>query len=301
MAQLKYCDKHNQVGFLRKPDESAGFAEIVDFLRGSNLRYTITEASIRDTLQLERRSYHLNSSYHLSLLLLSQEPENQAFISSEENEQLRKSMDILDREIPKSLENKVEEEEENIDLRKQRSGSRSFLLKTDQGDTFATPKRQGFRGAQDEQITRFTKGNQSPTKVLSFEEPDQLKLILRKLTSAELNPDSTTFTQVNTGQVHTAKVNPVRAERVSKEKRVKEPMTEEDPSISILAEKLQQEEREQYSIEDRAKIQEASQNFMVAFGTEEDDRAIKKMNEEKLNHKEERKEVDESVYFSIRS
>ncbi|GJX52634.1 hypothetical protein Tco_0281003 [Tanacetum coccineum] len=34
----KYCDKHNQVGVLRKPDESAGFAEIVDFLRGSNLR-----------------------------------------------------------------------------------------------------------------------------------------------------------------------------------------------------------------------------------------------------------------------
>ncbi|GKA80700.1 hypothetical protein Tco_0787392 [Tanacetum coccineum] len=41
------------VGFLRKPDESAGFAEIVDFLRGSNLRYTISKASIRDSLQLE--------------------------------------------------------------------------------------------------------------------------------------------------------------------------------------------------------------------------------------------------------
>ncbi|GJZ29597.1 putative ribonuclease H-like domain-containing protein [Tanacetum coccineum] len=79
MAQLKYCDKHNQVGFLRKPDESTGFAEIVDFLRGSNLsaittltpantnadgtleikatidtiRYTISEASIRDSLQLD--------------------------------------------------------------------------------------------------------------------------------------------------------------------------------------------------------------------------------------------------------
>ncbi|GJS18327.1 putative ribonuclease H-like domain-containing protein [Tanacetum coccineum] len=38
----QYCDKHNQVGFLRKPDESAGFAEIVDFLRGSNLRYALT-------------------------------------------------------------------------------------------------------------------------------------------------------------------------------------------------------------------------------------------------------------------
>ncbi|GJU05700.1 putative ribonuclease H-like domain-containing protein [Tanacetum coccineum] len=33
---------HNQVGFLRKPDESTGFAEIVDFLRGSNLRYDLT-------------------------------------------------------------------------------------------------------------------------------------------------------------------------------------------------------------------------------------------------------------------
>ncbi|GKD56595.1 hypothetical protein Tco_1289982 [Tanacetum coccineum] len=42
MAQLKYCDKHNQVGFLRKPDESAEFAEIVDFLRGSNLKYALT-------------------------------------------------------------------------------------------------------------------------------------------------------------------------------------------------------------------------------------------------------------------
>ncbi|GJY89265.1 hypothetical protein Tco_0503893, partial [Tanacetum coccineum] len=51
MAQLKYCDKHNQVGFLRNPDESAGFAEIVDFLRGSNLRYALTtNPTIYDSL-----------------------------------------------------------------------------------------------------------------------------------------------------------------------------------------------------------------------------------------------------------
>ncbi|GJT45658.1 hypothetical protein Tco_0954373 [Tanacetum coccineum] len=51
MAQLKYCDKHNQVGFLRKPDESAGFAEIVDFLRVSNLRYALTtNPTIYDSL-----------------------------------------------------------------------------------------------------------------------------------------------------------------------------------------------------------------------------------------------------------
>ncbi|GJT15003.1 hypothetical protein Tco_0873709 [Tanacetum coccineum] len=40
MASLKYCDKHNQVGFLKKPEESAGFAEIVDFLKGSHIRLT---------------------------------------------------------------------------------------------------------------------------------------------------------------------------------------------------------------------------------------------------------------------
>ncbi|GJS96580.1 putative ribonuclease H-like domain-containing protein [Tanacetum coccineum] len=40
-----------QVGFLRKPDESAGFAEIVDFLRGSNLRYALTtNPTIYDSL-----------------------------------------------------------------------------------------------------------------------------------------------------------------------------------------------------------------------------------------------------------
>ncbi|GKC18119.1 hypothetical protein Tco_1014901, partial [Tanacetum coccineum] len=38
MASMKYCDKHNQVGFLKKPEESAGFAEIVDFLKVSHSR-----------------------------------------------------------------------------------------------------------------------------------------------------------------------------------------------------------------------------------------------------------------------
>ncbi|GJZ66898.1 hypothetical protein Tco_0630138, partial [Tanacetum coccineum] len=42
MAQLKYCDKYNQVGFLFKPAESAGYTEIVDFLRRSKLRYALT-------------------------------------------------------------------------------------------------------------------------------------------------------------------------------------------------------------------------------------------------------------------
>ncbi|GKE77794.1 hypothetical protein Tco_1543914 [Tanacetum coccineum] len=61
MASLKYCDKHNQVGFLKKPEERAGFAEIVDFLKSSHIRlratidtleYIITEVFVRSKLQL---------------------------------------------------------------------------------------------------------------------------------------------------------------------------------------------------------------------------------------------------------
>ncbi|GJW52060.1 hypothetical protein Tco_0093411 [Tanacetum coccineum] len=51
MASMKYCDKHNQVGFLKKPEESTGFVEIVDFLKGSHIRYALTHnPTIHDSL-----------------------------------------------------------------------------------------------------------------------------------------------------------------------------------------------------------------------------------------------------------
>ena len=34
---MKYCEKHNQVGFLAKPAGSDDFHEIVDFLHGVSL------------------------------------------------------------------------------------------------------------------------------------------------------------------------------------------------------------------------------------------------------------------------
>ncbi|GKA28596.1 putative ribonuclease H-like domain-containing protein [Tanacetum coccineum] len=37
---LKYSDKHNMVAFLKKPNESVGFTEVVDFLKGTSLRIT---------------------------------------------------------------------------------------------------------------------------------------------------------------------------------------------------------------------------------------------------------------------
>ncbi|GJW72829.1 putative ribonuclease H-like domain-containing protein [Tanacetum coccineum] len=46
MATLKYLDKHNMVAFLKKPNESVGFTKIVDFLKGTSLRYSLTHNPI---------------------------------------------------------------------------------------------------------------------------------------------------------------------------------------------------------------------------------------------------------------
>ncbi|GKC85438.1 hypothetical protein Tco_1141155 [Tanacetum coccineum] len=51
MANLKYYDKHNMVAFLKKPNESVGFTEVVDFLKGTSLRYALTHnPTIYDSL-----------------------------------------------------------------------------------------------------------------------------------------------------------------------------------------------------------------------------------------------------------
>ncbi|GJU92210.1 hypothetical protein Tco_1304633 [Tanacetum coccineum] len=51
MANLRYSDKHNMVAFLKKPTESVGFNEIVDFLKGTSLRYALSHnLTIYDSL-----------------------------------------------------------------------------------------------------------------------------------------------------------------------------------------------------------------------------------------------------------
>ncbi|GJT63960.1 hypothetical protein Tco_1015440 [Tanacetum coccineum] len=51
MTTLKYSDKHNMVAFLKKPNESVGFTKIVDFLKGTSLRYALTHnPTIYDSL-----------------------------------------------------------------------------------------------------------------------------------------------------------------------------------------------------------------------------------------------------------
>ncbi|GKE56626.1 hypothetical protein Tco_1495811, partial [Tanacetum coccineum] len=55
MANLEFCDKHNMVAYLEKPEGSAEFHQIIDFLTASidGQAKTITEASLRRHLKLE--------------------------------------------------------------------------------------------------------------------------------------------------------------------------------------------------------------------------------------------------------
>ncbi|GKE54358.1 hypothetical protein Tco_1489514, partial [Tanacetum coccineum] len=51
MANLKYSDKHNMVAFLKKTNESVGFTKVVDFLKGTSLKYALTHnPTIYDSL-----------------------------------------------------------------------------------------------------------------------------------------------------------------------------------------------------------------------------------------------------------
>ncbi|GJW26016.1 hypothetical protein Tco_0039827 [Tanacetum coccineum] len=46
MADLKYRDEHNKVGFLEKPKGSADYHQVLDFLRSSHIRYVISHDPI---------------------------------------------------------------------------------------------------------------------------------------------------------------------------------------------------------------------------------------------------------------
>ncbi|GJY32518.1 hypothetical protein Tco_0416987 [Tanacetum coccineum] len=43
MATLEFCDKHNMVSYLEKPEGSAEFHQIIDFLTTSHIHYALTE------------------------------------------------------------------------------------------------------------------------------------------------------------------------------------------------------------------------------------------------------------------
>ncbi|GKA15846.1 hypothetical protein Tco_0695593 [Tanacetum coccineum] len=42
MLSLKFAETYNVVAFLGKPEESDGFAEIIDFLKASSVSYALT-------------------------------------------------------------------------------------------------------------------------------------------------------------------------------------------------------------------------------------------------------------------
>ncbi|GJT31369.1 hypothetical protein Tco_0911644 [Tanacetum coccineum] len=132
-------------------------------------------------------------------------------------------------------------------------------FETDQGDTFVTPeKSKGSGEAQEEQISPSTLEAAQILTIVASEgfKGSQAPLV----NTAELYPDSTTSAQIIMVKVMLLRLINGEAEKGSKEKR-KEPMTEEDLQAEVQAQMTSR----------------ASRTF-VAFGSDEDERAIKMMN-----------------------
>ncbi|GJU47190.1 hypothetical protein Tco_1204456 [Tanacetum coccineum] len=123
------------LGFLFKPAESAGYTEIVDFLRISKLRYALTHnPPIYDSLVkqfwqtatartlADGTGPSFDPSYHMPPPPLH-EPEIQTSRSSEESEQLRNLLDLVPR-----LESRVESLEEELNDTKQTLGTAVLKL-----------------------------------------------------------------------------------------------------------------------------------------------------------------------------
>ncbi|GJU38048.1 hypothetical protein Tco_1186402 [Tanacetum coccineum] len=58
MADLTFVDSHNMVAYLEKSEDNVDFAEIVDFLNASPIRYALTTIVITESSV--RRDLHFN-------------------------------------------------------------------------------------------------------------------------------------------------------------------------------------------------------------------------------------------------
>ncbi|GJU09489.1 ribonuclease H-like domain-containing protein [Tanacetum coccineum] len=211
-----------------------------------------TQPTLPPSPQVPSPSYHdtegptFEPSYHLSPPP-SHEPENQAFRSSEENEQLRNLMDIVPRlesrvktlekelsetkqtlgtailqltEKVKKLENKLRKKRKSKETKDAEGQDQEVPFETDQGDTFVTPeKSKGSGEAQEEQISPSTlEAAQILTNVASegfkgSQAPLGSKIYKRKSKSTKtptkiLHFEEPDSAQVNTARVNTAELNP---------------------------------------------------------------------------------------------
>ncbi|GJS85156.1 hypothetical protein Tco_0751697 [Tanacetum coccineum] len=140
---------------------------------------------------------------------------------------------------------------------------------------------EGFKGSQaplgSKIYKRKSKSTKTPTKILHFEEPDSAQVNTAQVNTAELNPDNNKRASRVTdleeqkdasfqnGMLNTRQIDldALLARRLveQEEEAAREALATEFDYIQarlnadqILAEKIQQEEREQYTIEERAKF-----------------------------------------------
>ncbi|GJY93767.1 putative ribonuclease H-like domain-containing protein [Tanacetum coccineum] len=225
--------------FLLKPTESAGYTEIVDFLRRSKLRYALTHnPPIYDSLVKQFWQTATARTLEDGIQQLNATIDSIEYTITEES--VRRQLQLADASGINMLQN------EEIFVGLQNIGSKSGGW--DQfGSNIATAliyqeiplispeKARRFKDhispLSKQDIQKETKSTKLPTKILQFEEPIQLKLILLKLILLELNPE--VHLHHPTPSSYWVSINAAELKLINSCK------------------KAQQEEREQYSIEDK--------------------------------------------------
>ncbi|GJU91297.1 hypothetical protein Tco_1303720 [Tanacetum coccineum] len=233
LVQLKYCDKHNQVGFLYKPAESADYTEIVDFLRRSKLRSIECTITLR---LLVRRQLQLADASGINML---------------QNEEIFAGLQNIGPLLPAML---------TIDACQPQPSAAptpSQPVPTPTPShvqippiTSTPPSNRKFKGITTPPVSKLyrrkPKSTATPTKVLDFEEPAERPVTTASTAvntgstplaqdntgstpSAQDNTGSTPSTQVNTGSTPSAELNTGETERVQR-REGKAPMTEKTSS-----------------------------------------------------------------------
>ncbi|GJS63087.1 hypothetical protein Tco_0677651 [Tanacetum coccineum] len=210
------------------------------------------------------------------------------------------------------LENKLRQKrkrEETEDEEDAEGQDQDIPSQTDQGNKFATPEKSKDSGeAQAEQISPSTleaaqiltirkpKSTATPTKVLDFEEPAERPVTT---TSTAVNTGSTPSAQVNTGSTPSAELNTEQRYAAIRNK---------PPTISQLRNQMitylkhvankKHAELKSKSFEEIQVLYERykkqDQTF-VAIGSEEDERAVKKMHEQCLRIKRKNRRLNLSM------
>ncbi|GKE27821.1 hypothetical protein Tco_1443205, partial [Tanacetum coccineum] len=175
MANLDFCDKHNMVAFLRKPEGSEGFHQIVDFLNSTHIKYALTKnptiyvSLIYQFWQTAFASTSKNGEMEITAT-------NDGRVKTVTEASIRRHLKLEDSDRISTLPNtKIFEQHALMGNKSSKARRRVRLIVLEYKDDLEDPSKQGRKIAQldeDEGITMVQMGAQTQGRHEHDLEPD---------------------------------------------------------------------------------------------------------------------------------